>query len=575
MQEEAPPLFYRGELDDQKTTAENGAILNRDYERFIKDGPWGQVKTWPVGERTHTITGYGLPNYTFVEGATGLILIDTGMNIGTGIELLNKKTEFSDKPIVAIIYTHSHYTGGSKGILEQHPGIPIYGHPLLEKNRLRNFTLLRNHRRGAMQLGFYLPRKGADAAYGIDEPFFEDPALNGNGHIAVTHPVGNGEKVTIDSLQVVFHHTVSDTDDSLVIHFPELDLVVHNAAVMPMLFPLYTLRGDFFRNPEEVIAGIDLIRGINPGFMIGCHGLPVSDKQQAYDLATAHRDAYAYLFHRTVQGINRGMTPDQLSAEIRLPKHLAEHPQLFPAYVDLEYIVRGIYSGLIGWWAEDSADLHPPDAAEFDAVLVEGFGGAEKVLQRAQKAFDDGQYNLAARLASTVLNVNPQNNTGKQLKADTLRRMAQATKTGIQTRNFLLTEALHLEGALDRTQPLSPAALSLPELDLVLDTPPGSFLTLLEYNIDTKVAANLDAVAKIKFTDLNQTFGLAVRNGIAELLQKSPQAWDLAIEMERTTWAEIVLRRRSLQQAVDANLVSIAGDEGIKEMLLDAYRGGL
>ena len=341
MHEETSSLFYRGDLDTQAFTADNGALVNRDYERFIEDGPWGQVKIWPVGERAHTITGYGLPNYTFIEGDTGLILIDTGMNIGTGIELLKKRKEFSHKAIIAIIYTHSHYTGGSKGVVEQYPGIPIYGHPLLEKNRLRNYTLLRNHRRGAMQLGFYLPRTGPDAAYGIDEPFFEDSPLNGNGHVAVTHPVGDGEEVTIDGVQIVFHYAVADTDDSLVIHFPELDMVVHNAAISPMLYPLYTLRGDFFRNPEEVIAGIDLVRQLNPQFMIGCHGFPVSDKLQAYDLATAHRDAYAYLFHQTMQGINRGMTPDQLSAEIRLPRHLAEHPQLFPAYVDAEYIVRG------------------------------------------------------------------------------------------------------------------------------------------------------------------------------------------------------------------------------------------
>ena len=36
-----------------------------------------------------------------------------------------------------------------------------------------------------------------------------------------------------------------------------------------------------------------------------------------------------------------------------------------------------------------------------------------------------------------------------QPKADALRSMAQATLTGIQTRNFLLTHALHLEGKLD------------------------------------------------------------------------------------------------------------------------------
>ena len=70
--------FYRGGQDAKIVTAENGARVNADFNAFVTKGPWAQVKTWQVAPKIHAITGYGLSNFTFIEGENGLILIDTG-----------------------------------------------------------------------------------------------------------------------------------------------------------------------------------------------------------------------------------------------------------------------------------------------------------------------------------------------------------------------------------------------------------------------------------------------------------------------------------------------------------------
>jgi hypothetical protein len=49
---------------------------------------------------------------------------------------------------------------------------------------------------------------------------------------------------------------------------------------------------------------------------------------------------------------------------IKLPKHLRDYPALFPLYVGPEYIIRGFYRGIVGWYAEDTADIHPPTPKE-------------------------------------------------------------------------------------------------------------------------------------------------------------------------------------------------------------------
>jgi hypothetical protein len=59
-------LFYRGDFDNDKTEAPNGAIINKTYLDFITGGGWAETKTIKVREGVHTIVGFSLSNYTFI-----------------------------------------------------------------------------------------------------------------------------------------------------------------------------------------------------------------------------------------------------------------------------------------------------------------------------------------------------------------------------------------------------------------------------------------------------------------------------------------------------------------------------
>lgn len=571
---DTPRLFYRGDLDDQVITVDNGARVNSAYASFVADGPWAEVKTWEVTPRIHTITGYGIANHTFVEGETGLIMIDTGQNLGAGLEALKMKQAFSDKPVVAVIYSHHHYTRGTRAVVESYPDIdiPIFGHPDVDENMRALFSYLApgRFRRGFIQFGHDLPTEGADAEYSIQEPEFEDPALNAGGHLPVTHPVADGEQVTIDGLSVVFYHAVADTEDSLIIHIPELDVVVHNTAVMPFMFPMYTLRGDFYRSPPEVLASIDQLRSLKPKYLIGCHGFPVTGREHAYEFATAHRDALAYVYQQTVRGINRGLDPAEIVREVRLPQHLVKIPELYPAYVDVEHMVRGIYGGLIGWFANDTVELHPPDSAELGIEIVQGFGGADALLERAKQVLEERRYNLAASLAAYAIAVDPGNQNARQIKANALRNMAQATPTGIQTRNFLLHEALQLEGKIAIPEPKALGRFPLP-VEAVSALPPASMLETLSFSIDGKRALDLVAKVRIDLTDINQSFTLMIRRGATEFSESAPEDHDLWLAFDTRAWAEVLVGHKSLRELIDDGRAEFTGDERTKAAFLNAY----
>lgn len=567
-------LFYRGDLDNKVTTASNGARINSDYAAFVAEGPWAEVKTWEVGPRIHSITGYGIANHTFIEGDTGLIMVDTGQSIGAGLEVLKMKQAFSDKPVVAVIYTHFHYTRGTRAIVESFPAkdIPIFGHPGVNQNMEEMFSYLSpgTFSRGAKQFGQHLPAQGPDAQYGITEPHFDDTALNASGHLPVSHPVADGEEVTIDGLKFIFHHAVADTEDSLIIQIPELDAVVHNTAVMPFMFPMYTLRGDYYRSPPQVIKSIDKLRSLKPQYLVGCHGTPVIGRDEAFNFATAHRDALAFVFQQTVQGINQGLSPDQIASRVTLPDAFKAVPELFTAYVDVEHMVRGVYGGLIGWWSNDTANLHPPADREVGSEIVLGFGGMEALLSRINTIIQEGRYNLAAKLASYALAAEPDNRKARQAKANALRKMAYATPTGIQTRNFLLTEALQLEGKIKLTEATGLAPSSLP-MEAIVALPPGTFLEGLAYNIDPVQAADLVVTASIEFTDIDRSYTLAIRHGAVEYLESAPASYDLKLTFERKDWADIVSGKKRLEQLVEEGRATFSGDSALKQALLNAY----
>ncbi|MFN8537675.1 MAG: MBL fold metallo-hydrolase [Thermomicrobiales bacterium] len=75
---------------------------------------------YQVAEQFYVAVGYGNANMTMVVGADGVILIDSLENAEAAREALADLRRFSDQPIRALIYTHSHpdHSSGSRGLLD-------------------------------------------------------------------------------------------------------------------------------------------------------------------------------------------------------------------------------------------------------------------------------------------------------------------------------------------------------------------------------------------------------------------------------------------------------------------------
>ena len=101
-------------------------FLDGDRPDTVHPGLWRQAKLnarhglYEVVPGIYQVRGFDLSTITFVEGATGYIVIDpltSAEPAATALALM--RHERGDKPVMAVIYTHCHvdHYGGVRGVL--------------------------------------------------------------------------------------------------------------------------------------------------------------------------------------------------------------------------------------------------------------------------------------------------------------------------------------------------------------------------------------------------------------------------------------------------------------------------
>ena len=548
------------------------------------------VTTGPAGQRAHhaafehnhrlgrkfyaiapgvwSLVGNGLSNQTFIEGPQGVIAIDTGECVEEMESALRELAACTDAPVVAVIYTHFHYVGGTRAVLDRFGAdVPIYGHARIAANMARvSAEISPAYSSGLVhQFGLRLPASGPDAVANVGLGLaFRNPdhAPFTPGHVPVTHPWQGGERLTIAGLRVEVTHAPSDADDSLTLWFPDLGVCVQNL-IWPTLFNIFAIRGEEYRDPQGLLKGIDHVIGLGPAHMAGAHGPPISGVDEVRHRVTRYRDSIQFLWDQTVRGLNKGLTADQLAHAVKLPAIYADDYLTTEFYGVAEHHVRQIAAGLRGWFDGDTAKLFPLEPGERAGRLVKGFGGAAAVRAQVEAARTDGDLRWALELASWLAARAEADQDDRELLAGVLRDIAYRT-TAANIRNWCLTRARGLDGSSDLSR-LTEHRLRAP---LLAALSPREALHMLRVLLDPDRAGGIDHHIGFDFTDAPGA-GLHVRNGVAAATDGSGA--DSRVRMTYADLTAILGGDGSFGRAVADGQAAVTGDLASVRAALGAF----
>ncbi len=553
----APISRYMGG-EVELMTAPNGAIYNAEALEAGSKISYLEPTTEKVADGVWVIGGLSLANTTVIETDEGLIIYDSGDTKEEAEHIRDAIRKISEKPIKAIIYSHSHYAMGG-GVLADNPDdVLIIGHPMLNETVQNNIQgggspsaipevgpLMTS--RMLVQFNNFMPTEGPDAAV--------SGKLEVGGNIAflpANRTVEDGEEIDVLGLKMQFFTEFTSDDYNLTVWIPEKGVVLNNF-FWPGTPNLYSLRGGTYRDPLIWRDGLKLIRDLQPEILLNTHTRAVLGQEEVMKRLTGYMDQISLTYDQTLRGILGGLSLGDLRNAIYLPPHLSEVAENAQVYGETVHYPEAIYQYVIGWFDGDVTTLFEVGTNEEAARLVDLMGGRDKVIDAARIALDAEEYAWSAQLTQYVYLLEPMDSQVRQLKADALRQMAYRT-TGSIPRAFLMTEALSLEGKVSIPRLVPPSA------EIIADSP-ETFVDYFRVRIDPKKAQDVDKVVEFVFTDKdNLTVAMHVRQGVVEYVPVPTDHYkqaDYVLKLDSKTWANLYRSSIGLEEALTETKVEM------------------
>lgn len=523
-------------------------------------------------DNVYLALGYGLSNVTMIEGSDGLIIIDALDSYEAAAEVMREFRKITDKPVKALIYTHYHYDhlAGAKAFLSQDDvdsgRAHVYAHDTL-MNGVENFTSVVSritNVRANYSFGSLLeqgPQGAVNAGIG--------PVLSGGTATFIRPTVTFSKKhqVTVAGVRMELHHAPSESNDEIVVWFPDMKLLHTAEVIQGETFPnLHTIRGTKYRDPVNWYRAFDQLLAFNPEISVPSHGRPVAGQQAVAELYRSYRDAIQYVHDQTIRYINKGYTPDELVSVVhQLPPHLRQHPWLGEFYGTVKHSVRQIYKGYLGWFEGDPTFLDPLPRATRSRAYVKQMGGRDAIVTAAQQAFDAADYRWTAELLTHVIRVDEQDKQARRLKAKALRQLGYQT-ANINWRNWYLSSALELEGTLDWSR-----APKRNLKDLANALPTSNLLQSLSTRLRAEAALDTKLVLAIDVDGSDQKYSLEIRRGVMQLHDKLMAEADMTLNMDESTLRMILLGGSSFMKSLANGKTVLQGDQDLLKYFLSLF----
>ncbi|MBN3765846.1 alkyl sulfatase dimerization domain-containing protein [Burkholderia sp. Ac-20365] len=528
-----------------------------------------------VTERIYQVRGFDVSNITFIEGDSGLIVIDPLTCKETAAAALDLYFVHRPKrPVVAVIYSHSHadHFGGVRGVVSEQDVIagkaaiiaPAgFMKEAVSENVMAGTAMAR---RAQFQFGHTLARNACcqiDAGMGKNIP---------RGTITLIAPTQLIEQASethlIDGVEIVFQLTPeSEAPAEMHFYFPQeraLNLAENGTRSLHNLCPL---RGAQVRNAQlwSRYLGESLDRyGRDAEVVFAQHNWPTWGNARIVGYLEAQRDLYKFLHDQTVRLMNRGFNAVEIAEQIRLPDALLNTWHTRGYYGTVSHNVKAVYQHYLSWYDGNPSNLHalPPEAAA--PRYVEYMGGAQAMLERARIDFEKGHYRWVAQVMNHLVFAEPRLREARELGAAALEQMGYQAESATWRNAFLLGARELREGRGASTQ------FSNRSRDMVCAITEEMFFDYLAVRIDGLKAQHLKMQIDWQFTDLHRQFALNLQHGALTWSSSiRPVDADLRVAMSRQTLNRILCGETGFKDAVGACEIQLDGSIALFRAMLD------
>ena len=523
---------FIGRSDQRRIVADDGRLVwDLDAYRFLEESvpDTAHPSLWRQGQLLirdglfevvpgiYQVRGYDLSVMSLVEGDTGVTVIDplTTKEAAAAAFALYREHR-GDRPVVAMIYTHSHldHFGGVKGVISEED-VSSGRIPVIEPEGFMEHAAAENvfagpamGRRAGYMYGAALDKgpggqigAGLGQTTSLGEPTLIAPTID----ITTT-----GQELTIDGVRIVFQVTPgTEAPAEMNFYFPGSKALCTAENTSHTLHNILTLRGALVRDPRawaDYLTETIELWGEDLEVVFASHHWPTWGRERAVEFLSMQSDMYSYLHDQTLRLLNQGHVGTEIAEMIEMPPALEAQWHTHGYYGSVSHNVKAIYQRYLGWYDGNPAHLwmHPPvDAA---GRYVAAMGGADAAVGTARTAFDEGDYRWAAEVLNHVLFADENHAEARSLQADTFEQLAFGSENGTW-RNAFLSGAAELRNGIFGT----PVSAEAPDLFAALTV--EQLLSSIAIRVDGPRAWDEHLVFSLVVTDLDATHVVELRHG--------------------------------------------------------------
>ena len=519
-----------------------------------------------VTDGIYQVRGLDISNITFIEAPEGVIVMDPLVSAEVakaGLDLYRKHR--GDKPVVAVIFSHSHidHYGGVLGVIShedvQSGKVKVYA-PEGFTDAALNENVIGGNRQTRLsgyqysQLVEPGPTGSVTSGLGL---------INSRGTITFAVPTDvikdSFQKETIAGLDFEFM-LAPDTEApaEMFFYIPKYKALSTAEDAVHNQHNVYSLRGAKVRSAYNWAMYLKLANdrwGDKADVLYAPHHWPIWGKERISEHLTKQSAAYKYINDQSIRLANSGYDMIEAAEMIKLPEALQQEWSLRGYYGTTNHNVKAAIDKQFGWYNGNPATLHPLPRVETAKRYVDYMGGADAIVEKAKADFDKGDYRWVMQVLMQVVYADPGNMKARNLMADASEQLGYQSEAGTW-RGWYMSAAKDLR---EGVKPMPIAVFASP--DTVAAMPLELFFDYLSIRLNGPKAEGKTIKLNLDLPDTKDKYLLVVQYGVLQY-HKGQQAKDadVSLTLSRDTLNDIIGGKLKVEQGISNGKIKLDGD---------------